>query len=1159
MNPRFIHLHVHSDYSIIDGLAKIKYLVKKTYELGMPAIAITDFTNLYGLIQFNCNAHDMGIKPIIGADFKINNLLTLGKYTQLTILASNNVGYRNLILLISRAYQNGYNINGPVINKEWLIEFNEGLIILSGGRNGDIGYSLLRDNKVLTLNSLMFYKKYFHNRFYLELIRTGRKNEETYIQLAIDLASKESIPVLATNEVCFINSSDFDAHEIRVCIHNNATLNDPKRISHYSPQQYMRSENEMCELFSDIPEALENTIEVAKRCNVFLQLGKYFLPKFYKNNTSDTNYLIQKSKLGLEKRLQLIYKNEIDLNKNRFKYDQRLEIELKIINKMGFPSYFLIVMEFVQWAKDNCIPVGPGRGSGAGSLVAYALNITEIDPLKFNLIFERFLNPERISLPDFDIDFCMEQRDKVIEHVSNIYGRESVSQIITFGTMAAKVVIRDVGRVLGYPYGFVDRIAKLIPPDLGITLKKAMLVEPQLLQLYQTDKEIKLLINMAHQLEGIIRNIGKHAGGIVISPTKITDFVPIYCDGNGDYPVTQFDKDDVERVGLVKFDFLGLRTLTIISLAEKMINNRNKKQGNQTVKITEIPLNDPISFDILQSAETTAVFQLESLGMRDLIKRLKPDRFEDIIALVALFRPGPLQSGMVENFINRKHGLEEISYPDIQWQHEKLKSVLESTYGIILYQEQVMQIAQVLSGYTLSAADVLRRAIGKKKPEEMAKQRSIFQIGAKNMGVDAILSAKIFDLLEKFAGYGFNKSHSTAYALISYQTLWLKAHYPSEFIAAVMSSDMDNTDKIIILVNECFRLNITIIPPNINFGLYQFHVNDNGEILYGLGAIKGIGEISIQAILNERLKGGKFIDLFDFCIRMINKKISRKLIEKLIMSGAFDNLGSHRAEMMHILNDCLKIANQYKKEQETKQSDIFGITNINSKNIYKKHKQIKPWSELIKLDFERKTLGLYITGHPIDPYLKEINFYTNGIKLKDINLSKYKQKIFIAGILISFKLMMTKNGNKIGICTIDDKFNRIEIVLYTEILNLYQELLKKDNILIIKGQIKFNHFRGNFKIIAYQVMSLQQAREKHVCGLSILLIDKQINNVFLDKIYAFIKPYRSGIIPVNIYHKLENTENKLLFKKKWLISINDTLLDKLRSFVGNKQIKLELK
>ncbi|MGL5291646.1 MAG: DNA polymerase III subunit alpha, partial [Vibrionaceae bacterium] len=703
-DPRFIHLRTHSEFSMVDGLSKVSALVKKVAEFGMPALALTDFTNLCGLVKFYETTQRMGIKPIIGADFLLQSPHFGDELCQLTLLAANDQGYKNLTLLISKAYLRGHVLHRPVLDHEWLSELSAGLIVLSGARNGELGKALLKGNHSAAQAIADFYKHHFPDSFYIELIRTGRADEESYLQYALEFAVAQDLPVVATNEVCFLTPQLFEPHEIRVAIHDGYTLDDPRRVKNYSAQQYLRSEPEMCELFADLPQALQNSVEIAKRCNVTLRLGEYFLPNFPTGGLEVGEFLIKKSKEGLEKRLAFLFPDPAVLAKRRGEYDQRLDIELAVINQMGFPGYFLIVMEFIQWSKDNGIPVGPGRGSGAGSLVAYSLQITDLDPLEFDLLFERFLNPERVSMPDFDIDFCMDKRDRVIEHVAQMYGRDAVSQIITFGTMAAKAVIRDVGRVLGHPYGFVDRISKLIPPDPGMTLEKAFEVEPALGNLYEQDEEVKELIDTCKILEGCVRNAGKHAGGVVISPTTITDFAPLYCDSEGNFPVTQFDKNDVETVGLVKFDFLGLRTLTIIDWALGLIN-RNLAPNDQ-VRIEAIALDCQKSFRLLQNAQTTAVFQLESRGMKELIKRLKPDCFEDMIALVALFRPGPLQSGMVDNFIDRKHGREAISYPDEKWQHESLKEILDPTYGIILYQEQVMQIAQVLAGYSLGGADL---------------------------------------------------------------------------------------------------------------------------------------------------------------------------------------------------------------------------------------------------------------------------------------------------------------------------------------------------------------------------------------------------------------------------------------------------------------------
>ena len=1154
--PRFIHLNIHSDYSMIDGLAKTGPLVKKVASMNMSAMAITDFTNLCGLVKFYGSAHGAGVKPIIGADFLMESQLLGDELASLTILARNNTGYQNLTLLISEAYQKGYGAQGPTIQRDWLVNHKEGLIILSGGRLGDVGKFLLRGNSVLVDQALEFWQTHFPDSFYLELIRTGRQDEESYLHAAVQLATEKSLPVVATNDVRFISSEDFDAHEIRVAIHDGYTLADPKRPKRYSPQQYLRSEDEMCELFADIPEALQNSVEIAKRCNVTIRLGEYFLPQFPTGDMSTEDYLVKRSKEGLEERLAFLFPDPEVRAQRRPEYDERLDIELKVINQMGFPGYFLIVMEFIQWSKDNNVPVGPGRGSGAGSLVAYALKITDLDPLEFDLLFERFLNPERVSMPDFDVDFCMEKRDRVIDHVAEMYGRDAVSQIITFGTMAAKAVIRDVGRVLGHPYGFVDRISKLVPPDPGMTLEKAFAAEPQLGEVYEADEEVRALIDMARILEGVTRNAGKHAGGVVIAPTKITDFAPLYCDPEGNNPVTQFDKNDVEYAGLVKFDFLGLRTLTIIDWALGMINPRNAKKGKPPVDIAAIPLDDQKSFDMLQRSETTAVFQLESRGMKDLIKRLRPDSFEDMIALVALFRPGPLQSGMVDNFIDRKHGREAISYPDVEWQHESLQPVLEPTYGIILYQEQVMQIAQVLAGYTLGGADMLRRAMGKKKPEEMAKQRSVFEEGAVKNGIDAELSMKIFDLVEKFAGYGFNKSHSAAYALVSYQTLWLKAHYPAEFMAAVMTADMDNTEKVVGLVDECWRMGLKVLPPDINSGLYHFHVNDEGEIVYGIGAIKGVGEGPIEAILEAR-KDGYFKDIFDLCARTDTKKLNRRVMEKLIMSGAFDRLGPHRAALMSSLEDALKAADQHAKAEAIGQADMFGVLAEAPEQVERSYANIPKWQEEIILEGERETLGLYLTGHPINRYLKEIERYTHGLRLKDVNPTPRGQMTTVVGLVLASKVITTKRGNRIGVCTLDDRSGRLEIMLFSDALERYQHLLEQDRILIASGQVSFDDFSGGLKMVVRELLDISEAREKYARGLAISLTDGQIDEQLLHRLRGALEPHRSGTIPVHLYYQKDDARARMRFGATWRVTPTDTLLTDLRTLLGNEQVELE--
>ena len=1151
MSSPFIHLRVHSDFSMMDGLNKVKPILGKVAALGMPAVAITDQMNMCGLVKFYSESHNLGIKPIIGTDFWVTNEIFGDEPFRLTLLAMNNEGYKNITILISKAYLRGHLSHRAVIDQEWLAEHSEGVIVLSGAQHGDIGVGLVKNNAKILDSALSFYQTHFPDRFYLELIRTGRQGEEDYLHLAVELAEKQGLPVVATNEVCFIDQEGFEAHEIRVCIHDGYTLDDNRRPKRYSDQQYLRTADEMIELFSDIPEAIENTVEIAKRCNVTVRLNEYFLPQFPTGGMTTEDFLVKVSEEGLEERLEFLFPDENERKEKRPEYDDRLRIELEVINQMGFPGYFLIVMEFIQWSKDNGIPVGPGRGSGAGSLVAYALKITDLDPLEFDLLFERFLNPERVSMPDFDVDFCMDRRDEVIDHVAELYGRQAVSQIITFGTMAAKAVVRDVGRVLGHPYGFVDRISKLIPPDPGMTLEKAFKAEPQLPEVYDSDEEVKDLIDMARILEGVTRNAGKHAGGVVIAPTTITDFSPLYCDDEGKNPVTQFDKNDVETAGLVKFDFLGLRTLTIIQWAIDMI----KEGKNVDVDISAIPLEDPKSFRTLQNAETTAVFQLESRGMKELIKRLKPDCFEDIIALVALFRPGPLQSGMVDNFIDRKHGREEISYPDAEYQHECLKEILEPTYGIILYQEQVMQIAQEMAGYSLGGADLLRRAMGKKKPEEMAKQRGTFAEGAKGNNIDPDLAMKIFDLVEKFAGYGFNKSHSAAYALVSYQTLWLKVHYPAEFMAAVMSADMDNTDKIVTLVDECERMGIEILPPDLNAGKYKFTVDSEGRIVYGIGAIKGVGEGPIEAIIEARETQGAFKDLFDFCAKIDIKRVNKRVLEKLVLAGAMDNLGPHRASLMASLPEALAAAGQHAKAESFGQSDMFGLLTTEPEDVKQAFADVPEWPEKVWLEGEKDTLGLYLTGHPINQYAEELRYYTDG-RLVDLKPTNKDQMASAVGLVLGVRVMTNKRGRRWAIVTLDDKSARIDVRFFPDMYEQFESVLETDRILLIKGQVSFDDFSGGNTITARDVMDIVQAREKNARALALNIDTQLLEPKKMSQMQSILQAFNGGSCPVQLAVTHPDAEVTLACGARWYVTPEDQLLHDLKQCLGDKAVSI---
>ncbi|WP_343189597.1 DNA polymerase III subunit alpha [Buchnera aphidicola] len=1067
LNPKFIHLRVHSDYSLVDGLASPIKLVNYVNKLKMPSIAITDVNNFHGIIKFYKQAYKLGIKPIIGMDLFCYSKIMKNELYKITLLAKNNNGYNNLIMLISKAYKKRFNVfNKVLIKQSWLKKYSKGLILLSGGVYGDIGKNLINKNyKNLSL-CFEFYKKYFDNSFYIEIMKTGRNNELLYLYNILKFSVSYKVPVVATNDVCFLKKNDFYLHKIRVAINKSCTINNLNLKYNYTEQQYMRSEKEMCELFSEIPISLKNSVEIAKRCNVTLNLGKYFLPNFLKKKKKSYKYLKKISIKGLKRRLKNIYFNKKNYLKKKKKYINRLFYELHIIKKMGFPDYFLIVMEFIKWAKKKKIPVGPGRGSGAGSLVAYSLNITDLNPLKYKLLFERFLNPDRISMPDFDIDFCMERRDEVINHVIKRYGRHSVAQIITFGKLTAKAVIRDVGRVLGYPYGFINNISKLIPLDFGVTLKNVLSKDALFFNLYNNDNEVKKIIDIAKKLEGVIRNIGKHAGGLVISPTKITDFVPLYCSEFGNNLLTQFDKSDIENIGLVKFDFLGLRTLTTMNRSIQMINKKNKFIKKNKISLSGISLLDSKSFALLRKGNTVGVFQLESLGIRNLIKKLKPSFFEDIVSLLALFRPGPLKSGMVDNFINRKNGNEVIFYPDKKWQHLSLKPILKSTYGIILYQEQVMQIAQILSGFTLGRADILRRAMEKKNIKYMNKQRKFFEKGAYKNGINKEISLNIFNLLEKFSGYGFNKSHSVAYALISYQTLWLKANYPSEYIASVMTSEMYNIDKLINLIEEANRMKIKILSPNINKSKYFFDVNCKGYIIYGLGAIKGIGKNSIYYILNERKKSGIFINFLDFIERIDKKKITKKILEKMIYAGVFDCFKLERFILKNNLNFYFKLSNQHLENKINKQKSLFYKDNIFLKyNVDEIFNQKVIWSKKEKLNLERKVLGFYLTDNPINKYFKKKYLYNKITRIKNINFSCLNKKIYIIGMVSIIKIKITKNKKKIALITINDNLDKILVVFYSKIFKKYEFLLQKDKIINFFGTLKLNNFTNDFNLI----------------------------------------------------------------------------------------------
>ena len=977
----------------------------------------------------------------------------------------------------------------------------------------------------------------------------------------MSLADHAGVPLVATNDVRFLAADDYQAHEVRVCINSGRALADPRRPREYSAQQYLRSPKEMTALFADIPDALDNAVEIAQRCNLSLQLGKSVLPRFaVPQGQSTESYLRVQAHAGLERRLEHIAAVDGREAMNRTVYEQRLARELEVIQTMGFASYFLIVADFIQWARDNDIPVGPGRGSGAGSLVAYSLGITDIDPISYDLLFERFLNPERVSMPDFDIDFCMEGRDRVIDYVAQRYGRDQVSQIITFGSMAAKAVVRDVGRVLGHPYGYVDRIAKLIPFELGMTLDKALEQEPELAELYAKEEEVQVLLDLARSLEGLTRNAGKHAGGVVIAPSALTDFTPLYCEPGGEGLVSQFDKDDVERVGLVKFDFLGLRTLTIIDRAVQSIRRSRQTEGGPALDIRRIPLDDPETYALLRRQETTAVFQLESRGMKDLIKRLQPDTFEEIVALVALFRPGPLQSGMVDDFINRKHGRAEVAYP-----HPALEAILKPTYGVILYQEQVMQIAQVLAGYSLGGADLLRRAMGKKKPEEMAKQREVFLAGAVANGVSEASASHIFDLMEKFAGYGFNKSHSAAYALLSYQTAYLKAHYPAEFMAAVLSADMDNTDKVVTLIDECRQMRLTVMPPDVNTSRYDFRAVDAATLRYGLGAIKGVGRAAIESILAERESGGPFSDLADLCRRADLRKVNRRALEAMIRAGALDSLGDSRAKLLGRLDATLKLAEQHVRADSLGQADFFGLQRPAAEVIARQAPDGVEWSERERLQAEKETLGLYLTGHPITAYEAELRRFTSG-RLADLaealgNDASAEQgfargrpnrSVVVSGLIVTLR----RQAGKRAFITLDDRSGRIEVPVFEREYQRYKPLLVKDGLLVVEGVLGHDDFSGGMRLSPKHIMDLDEARARFARALEIRLENEPASATLIERMEAILTAHRDGGCPVWVKYRSARAAARLRLGSQWRVRPCGRLLSELRGCFGDEAVVL---
>lgn len=1137
----FVHLSVHTDYSLHDSIVRVKPLMAAVADAGMPAVAVTDDSNIFCAIKAYRAAMSQGIKPIIGSHLRIGTSRL--ESVPMTFLAKNNAGYKALTQIISRGYDESLrdDKDRPIIPLEWFRGHGNDIIALSGGREGEIGRFLLSRRDAMASEALEEYRSIFGQNFFIELQRIGHPADDNCVEKSVNLAINAEVPVVATNPVRFMRPDEFSSHDIRLAI---AQGKPAQRLReeidiHYTPHMYLKSPEEMKDLFSDIPEAIENTVRIAAQCNVDITLGKSFLPSFpVPEGMTEADYLRAKSREGLEKRLKFYFGSDEEIEKHRQEYEQRLEFELNTISDMGFPGYFLIVADFIQWAKNNDIPVGPGRGSGAGSLVAYALEITDLNPIPYALLFERFLNPERVSMPDFDIDFCMDKRDRVIQYVADTYGHHAVSQIITYGTMAAKMVVKDVARALSHPYRLGDSISRLIPSTPGITLREAYEQSPELQMLVRSDSDVNTIWSHALTLEGLTRQVGKHAGGVLIAPGALTDFTATYKDPDGGGLVSQYDKDDVEAAGLVKFDFLGLRNLTIIDHALKSINERRQKSNQDKINILGIGLDDRKTYELLQRCETTAVFQLESSGMKNLIKRLQPDCFEDIVALVALFRPGPLQSGMVDDFVDRKHGRAEVTYA-----HPCLEPILNMTYGVIVYQEQVMQIAQVMAGYTLGGADMLRRAMGKKKPEEMAKQRAIFLKGAQENNIEPEIAEATFDLMEKFAAYGFNKSHSAAYALIAYQTAWLKAHYPADFMAAVLSSDMDNTDKVVRFIHECRSMNIDINPPDINLSKWSF-TSDGDKIIYGLGAIKGLGENAAKGILEERGNHGEYQNMVDFLYRNpLNKRIS----EACINAGLFDSEGKTRAEQLAVYPLALAAGKQLKKQQG--QGMLF---DMEIPDVPRKH--MPEMEEDIRLSGERRVLGLYLTGHPYHKYREslaeamtaDLSKILNNVEDETTDKQDRYYRVTVAGLMTDIDIRSNTKGNS-AFFKLDDGTARVDCVIYNKEYHEYQAFVRDDNLVVLDCNVHLDSKTGNVRFRVNNVQPLDTYLDNQNGRVVIKVSDENEAKQVLSSIRE-LHEGDEGALRVQVQIASNNTIDAAIPP----ISRTGKTIDSLRKALGDK-------
>lgn len=1153
----FVHLRVHSEYSVVDGTVRISELIDRVSELGQPAVALTDLSNVFGLIKFYKAARSAGIKPLAGCDVWLTNDQDRDKPYRILLLVTSSAGYLALCEILTRAWLSNAHRGRAEVRREWFVGV-KGLIALSGARAGDVGQALMAGNVELAHTFAKQWKSTFPDAYYIELQRTDAEADQAYVRAALLLASDCGLPVVATHPVQFLGPDDFQAHEARVCISEGEILTNPRRPRAFTADQYLQSSQAMAERFSDVPSALTNAVAIAQRCNLTLVLGQPQLPDFpTPEGVSLDDYLIQLSEIGLARRMTQLFPEPQERENNFPQYAARLSLECQTIINMGFPGYFLIVQDFINWGKSNGVPVGPGRGSGAGSLVAYSLGITDLDPIRYDLLFERFLNPERVSMPDFDIDFCQDNRERVIEYVKEKYGREAVSQIATFGTLGAKAVIRDAGRVLDMPYMLCDGLSKLVPhnPADPWTLDRALKDEPTFKSRYENEEEVRALIDLAKPLEGLTRNVGMHAGGVLIAPGKLTDFCPLYCQpGQEGSAVSQFDKDDVEAAGLVKFDFLGLRNLTILDWAVRFVRAFNP--GMRDFDIMSLALDDPATYQILCEANTTAVFQLESRGMKELLKKLRPNTFEDIIAVLALFRPGPLESGMVDDFVNRKHGRASVDYF-----HPDLENTLKSTYGVIVYQEQVMLISQIIGGYSLGGADLLRRAMGKKKPEEMAAHRELFEQGATQKGYDAKVAVKLFDLMELFAGYGFNKSHSAAYALIAYQTAWLKAHHPAEFMAATLSSDMDDTGKVQIFWRDCLANGIKVLPPDVNASGYRFEpVADEHSaagrpprtLRYGMGAVKGTGQGAVEEILRVRAQGA-FTSLFDFCRRIDRHSVNRRSIEALIRAGAFDQIETNRAALVASLGTSLEAAEQ--AARSANQVSLFG--DDGAQVVQSELAQCAPWDLHARLSEEKIALGYFFSGHLFDAWRSEVkHFVSKGLN----RLEPSRDLQWLAGVICGLRTMMTRRGKMLFV-QIDDGTAQVEVAVYAEMMELHRNRLREDQLLIVQAKVTNDEYSGGMRVAAEQIYDLQLAREARAKALRIRL-NGNADAVMLKRV---LSPYRaasaqgSSGVPVDIQYEIKGVSCTLRLDDSWRVRLSDQLVEQLSAWVPSADIDVAYK